>query len=112
MTDIPNMQELLAQAAAMQANMKAAQDAVLHQEFEGSAGGSVVTARVRGTGEVVSVAIDPSVIDPSDPELLGDLIVAAINQALAQATEAMNTQIGEASGGLDLGIDLGGILGG
>lgn len=105
------MQNLLAQAAAMQANMKAAQDAVLAQEFDGTAGGGVVTATVKGSGEIVSVRIDPSVIDPSDPDLLGDLVVAAINQAMSAATDAMNREIGEASGGLDLDIDLGGILG-
>lgn len=111
MTEMPNMQDLLAQAAAMQANMKAAQDAVLTQEFEGSSGGGVVKAKVRGTGEVISVEMAPSVVDPQDPQLLGDLVVAAVNQAMAAATAAMNEQIGEASGGLDLGIDLGGILG-
>ena len=112
MTEMPNMSELLAQAAAMQANMKAAQDAVLTEEFEGTAGGGVVKARVKGSGEVLGVTIDPSVINPQDPELLGDLVVAAVNQAMAEATAAMQQQIGQASGGLDLDLDLGGLLGG
>jgi DNA-binding YbaB/EbfC family protein len=112
MTEMPNMSELLAQAAAMQANMKAAQDEVLTQEFEGTAGGGVVKARVKGSGEVQTVEIDPSVINPDDPELLGDLVVAAVNQAMATATAAMQEQLGQASGGMDLDLDLGGLLGG
>ena len=109
---MPNMNELFAQAAAMQANMKAAQDAVLTKEFEGTAGGGVVKALVRGSGEVISVDLDPSVIDPADPQLLGDLVVAAINQALSVASQEMQDQIGQASGGLNLDVDLGGLFGG
>ena len=74
-------------AAETQAAVNGKQQALAGETFEGSAGGGMVTAVVTGTGEVVSVKIDPSVLDPDDPELVGDLVVAAINQALAAMRE-------------------------
>lgn len=77
------------------------------QEFEGSSGGGVVKATVKGSGEVLRVNIDPSVIDPDDAEMLGDLVVAAINSALTNVSEAANAQMGDITGGMDLGGLLG-----
>ena len=106
------MQKLLQQASAMQAKMQEAQAAAEQQEFEGTAGGGVVTAVVRGSGDLVSVTFDPSVLDPEDPELVGDLVVAAVNQAQAAAQEALTGGISEAAGGLNLDdLGLGGLLG-
>jgi DNA-binding YbaB/EbfC family protein len=106
------MQKLLEQASAMQAKMQEAQAAAAEQEFEGTAGGGVVKAVVRGSGDLVSVTFDPSVLDPDDPELVGDLVVAAVNQAQAAAQEALSGGISEAAGGLDLDdLGLGGLLG-
>lgn len=106
------MQKLLEQASAMQAKMQEAQQAAAEQEFEGTAGGGVVKAVVKGSGEVVSVTFDPSVLDPDDPELVGDLVVAALNQAQQAAGEALSGGLTEAAGGLDLDdLGLGGLLG-
>ncbi|MCJ7726270.1 MAG: YbaB/EbfC family nucleoid-associated protein [Acidimicrobiia bacterium] len=117
MAGMPDVQALMAQAAEMQAAMADKQQALAGETFEGSAGGGMVTAVVTGLGDVVSVDIDPAVLDPDDPELVGDLVVAAINQALAGMREAAADLMGVGSlpEGLDLGglslDDLGGLLG-
>ena len=106
------MQKLLEQASAMKMKMQEAQQAAADQTFEGTSGGGMVTAVVKGSGEVVSITFDPSVLDPEDPELVGDLVVAALNQAQAAAQEALAGGISEATGGLDLdGLGLGGLFG-
>ena len=110
---MPDMRKLLAQAQQMQAEMQKAQEDLAGQTFEATAGGGVVTAVVTGDGQLVSVTFDPSVLDPDDPEMVGDLVVAATNQALAQAQEATTQAMGGAAGGLDMGgLGLGDILGG
>jgi hypothetical protein len=107
-----DMQKLLEQAAAMQAKMQEAQAATADQEFEGTAGGGVVKAVVKGSGQLVSITFEPAVLDPEDPELVGDLAVAAVNQAQAAANDALAGGISDAADGLDLdGLGLGGLLG-
>lgn len=101
------MRKLMEQAAQMQEQLMAAQQEMAAKEFEGTAGGGVVKAIVGGGGELRSVTIDPSVIDPSDPEILGDLVVAAVNQANKTAKDAGQDQMGGIAGGLDLGGLLG-----
>jgi hypothetical protein len=101
------MQQIMQQAQQMQQQMMAAQEALAQKTFEGSAGGGVVRAVVKGTGELLSVDFDSSVLDPDDPELAGDLVVAAVNQALA----AMSSDAENSMGGLTGGMDLGGMLG-
>ena len=102
------MRQLMRQAQQMQAQMQKAQEELAQTTFEGTAGGGVVTATVDGSGKVREVRFDPSVLDPEDPELVGDLAVAAINQALDKANEATNQAMGGDLGGLDLGGLLGG----
>lgn len=104
---MPDMQKLLQQAQQMQAEMEKVQEALAEQRFEATAGGGVVTAVVSGDGKVVEVTIDPSVLDPDDPEMTGDLVVAAINQALEQAQTATSAAMGSAAGIGDLGSLLG-----
>lgn len=87
----------------MQEAMTAAQDAVEAQEFTASVGGGVVEAKVNGKKEVLSVTIKPEAVDPEDVEMLQDLVVSAVNEALRQAGEAMDKGIEQATGGLDLG---------
>ena len=101
------MRQLMAQAQQMQAGLKKAQDELAAKTFTGTAGGGVVSATVTGAGQLVEVDIDPSVLDPDDAEMVGDLVVAAVSQARAAADEeAANTM-----GGLAGGLDLGGMLG-
>lgn len=103
-----DLRKLMEQAQQMQQQMASAQQQLAETEFEGTAGGGVVRAVVTGAGRVVSIDISPDVIDPDDPEMLGDLVVAAVNQALTTASEAAEQQMGGITGGLD---DLGGLLG-
>ena len=101
------MRKLMQQAQQMQEQMVAHQEQLAAQTFQGTAGGGVVKATVTGSGSLVSIEIDPEGIDPQDPEMLGDLIVAAANQALAAANEAAQAGVGGIAGGLDLGGLLG-----
>jgi nucleoid-associated protein EbfC len=103
----PDMRQIMKQAQQMQEQLAAAQQELATQTFEGSAGGGVVTATVSGRQELVSVAIDPSVVDPADVEMLEDLVVAAVNQAMKAAGDAAGDQLGGLAGGLDLGGLLG-----
>ena len=87
----------------MQEQMTAAQEAVEAQVFTASVGGGVVEAKVNGKKEVQSIAIKPEAVDPDDVERLQDMIVAAVNEALRQADEAMEKSISGVTGGLNLG---------
>ncbi len=91
----------------MQAQIQQTQAELAQRTYEASAGGGAVKAVVRGTGELVSVTFDPAVLDPEDPEMAGDLVVAAVNQALAAAAEDASSSVGGLAGGLDLGGLLG-----
>ena len=99
----PDMRQLMQQAQKMQEQLAAAQAELANKSFEGTAGGGVVTATVSGSQELVSITMDPSVVDPGDIEMLQDLVVAAVNQAMKAATEAAGDQLGGLTGGLDLG---------
>jgi DNA-binding YbaB/EbfC family protein len=103
-----DLNKLMQQAAQMQEQLMAAQNDLAGQEFEGTAGGGVVTAVMSGDGKLQALRIDPSVIDPEDPDMLGDLIVAAVNQAAKAIADASSEQMGDVTGGLDLGGLLGG----
>ena len=102
-----DMRQLMQQAQQMQAQIQQAHAALAEKTYEATAGGGVVTAVVRGSGEVVSVSFDPSVLDPDDPELAGDLAAAAVNAALARANEDAASSMGGIAGGMDLGGLLG-----
>jgi DNA-binding YbaB/EbfC family protein len=102
-----DMRQLMQQAQQMQEQMMAAQQQLSQKTYEGTAGGGVVKAVVKGTGELVSVTFDPEVLDPDDAEMAGDLVVAAVNQALA----TMNADAESSMGGVAGGMDLGGMLG-
>ena len=101
----PDLGQLMRQAQQMQQEMLKAQAELAQRRFEGSAGGGMVTATVTGGMELVDVHISPEVVDPSDVEMLEDLVTAAVRQALEAASAAANESIGEIGGGL------GGILG-
>ena len=94
--------ELQQKIADMQEKMTEAQNAVEAQEFSASVGGGVVEAKVNGKKEVISIHIKPEAVDPEDVEMLQDLVVSAVNEALRQAGEAMDKSMDGITGGLDL----------
>lgn len=106
-----DMRQLMQQAQQMQQQMLAAQQQLADKTYEGTAGGGVVKAVVKGSGELVSVTFDKDVLDPDDPELVGDLVVAAVNQALAAMSTDAESSLGGLAGGLTGDVDLGGMLG-
>ena len=95
--------EMQQKIAQMQEAMTAAQEAVEARTFSASVGGGVVEAQVNGKKEVLSVSIKPEAVDPEDVEMLQDLVVSAVNEALRQADEAMDSSMSSVTGGLNLG---------
>jgi nucleoid-associated protein EbfC len=101
----PNMQQMLKQVQRMQQDMVAAQEALKDETVEASAGGGMVSAVVSGDLVVKEIRIDPQAIDPDDPEMLSDLVLAAVNEALRSAQELAATKLGDVTGGLgNLGL--------
>ncbi len=98
-----NMQQLAKQAQKMQLQMAKVQEEMDAREFEASSGGGMVTAKVNGKKEVLSITINPQAIDPEDAEILQDMILAAINEALKNASETMEREMGKLTGGMNLG---------
>ena len=97
-----NMNNMIRQAQKMQQDMMKAQEELETKTYEAAAGGGVVTATVSGKKELLSVAIDPEAVDPEDVEMLQDLIVAAVNEALRKAGEEAASQMSKLTGGLNL----------
>ncbi|RVW00936.1 YbaB/EbfC family nucleoid-associated protein [Rhodococcus spongiicola] len=96
----PDMQQLLAQAEQMQQQLMAAQAEMAQAEMTGQAGGGLVTATVKGTGEIVGLTIDPKVVDPDDVETLQDLVIGAIADASSKAQEMAASKLGPLAGGM------------
>jgi nucleoid-associated protein EbfC len=107
MSQQPDMGDLLRQAQAMQEQLMAAQAAAAEQVVEGQAGGGVVKVQVTGGMDFRSVSISPDAVDPDDVEMLEDLVLAALHDAMARVQELQQGALG----GLDMG-GLGGLLGG
>ena len=97
-----NMNNMIRQAQKMQQNMLKAQEELEAKTYEAAAGGGVVSASVSGRKELVSVSIDPEAVDPDDVEMLQDLIVAAVNEALRKASDDAASQMSKLTGGLNL----------
>ena len=97
-----NMNSMIRQAQKMQQDMLKAQEELEGKTYEAGAGGGVVSATVSGRKELVSVTIDPEAVDPDDVEMLQDLIVAAVNEALRKANEDAAGQMAKFTGGLNL----------
>ena len=102
MTDLPDMNELLRQAMAMQEQLMAAQQEAAEREIEGVAGGGVVRIRTTGTGQVLGVTIAPEVVDPADVPMLEDLVVAALHDMNAKLLEIQREAMGPLAGLGDL----------
>lgn len=103
----PNLGDLMKKAQEMQENMKQAQEQLANITVEGTAGGGMVKVVANCKNQIVNIDIEPEVIDPEDKEMLEDLVVAAVNQALehanARAQEEMQKSMGPMMGNLNLG---------
>jgi DNA-binding YbaB/EbfC family protein len=97
-----NMQNLMKQAQKMQADMARVQDELALEQVEASVGGGAVKVVMTGAMEVASVHIDASAIDPDDPGMLEDLVVAAVNEAMRMAQELAGQKMSAITGGLNL----------
>ena len=114
----PNLNALLQQAQKMQADMMAAQEKLKDEKVEASAGGGMVKVVMSGDLELKSLEIDPDAVDPDDVEMLQDMVMAAINEAMRQAMDLQGKATGmggvDASAAMDalVGLGLGGGGGG
>jgi DNA-binding YbaB/EbfC family protein len=99
----PNMQQMLKQVQKMQADMVAAQEQLKNEEVEASAGGGMVTVKATGDLQITEIKISPEAIDPDDPELLADMVLAAVNEALRSAQSLAQSKLGGMAGLGDLG---------
>jgi nucleoid-associated protein EbfC len=104
-----DMSKLLQQFGEMQQQMQAAHDDLAKETVDASAGGGMVTVTANGTGEIKSIKIDPKAIDPNDPELLADMILAAVNEALRSAHSLAESKLGGLAGGALGGLGLPGL---
>jgi nucleoid-associated protein EbfC len=104
-----DMNKLLQQAQQMQAEMAKAQEELAGEIVEATAGGGMVSVKATGAGELKELKIDPKAIDPSDPELLEDMVLAAVNEALRAASNLAESRLGGMMGGLGGGLGLPGL---
>jgi nucleoid-associated protein EbfC len=103
-----DLNKLMKQAQEMQAQMAKAQEELKSEVVEASAGGGMVTVKATGALEIVEIKIAPEAIDPDDPDLLADTVLAAVNEALRSAQSLVESKLGSAMGGLQ-GLGLPGL---
>lgn len=97
-----NMQQLARQAQKLQQQMLKVQEEVEAREFSASAGGGMVTVKVNGKKEILGLEIKPEAVDPDDVEMLQDMILAATNEALREAGETVEREMGKLTGGMGI----------
>ena len=97
-----NIQQLMQQAQRMQQQMAQKQAELAEKTVTAQSGGGMVTATVNGAHELLVLSIDPDVIDPEDKEMLEDMVVAAVNQAMQQAEEMAQQELGKLTGGMNI----------
>ena len=97
-----NMQQAIKQAQKMQEDMQKMQEEMKTAEFEAAAGGGMVTAKVNGNHELLSITINPDVVDPDDVEMLQDLVVAAVSAAFQKASDSAQQKMSQITGGMNL----------
>jgi nucleoid-associated protein EbfC len=105
----PNINQMMRQVQQMQADMAKAQEALKSEVVEASAGGGMVTVKITGALELQEIRIDPQAVDPEDVELLQDMVLAAVNEAIRSAQELAENRLGGAMGGLGGLEGLGGL---
>lgn len=99
-----NMQQLMRQAQKAQQDIQRLQNELAEREFSATVGGGVVTAVVLGSKELKSITLDPACVDPDDVEMLQDLIISAVNEAIRTADETTEKEMSKVTGGLNLGF--------
>jgi DNA-binding YbaB/EbfC family protein len=104
-----DMNKMLQQLGQMQQQMQQAQAELANETVEATAGGGMVTVVATGSGEIKQIKIDPKAIDPNDPELLEDMILAAVNEAIRSAQSLMESKLGGLAGGALGGLGLPGL---
>jgi DNA-binding YbaB/EbfC family protein len=97
-----NMQHMMKQVKKMQEQMLKAQEELGSKKIEGTAGGGVVTVQVNGHKQVLAINIKPEAVDPEDIEMLQDLVMTAVNDALAKAEELANEDMSKYTGGMKI----------
>ena len=97
-----NMNNLMKQAQAMQKKMQDMQKEIENSEFEASAGGGAVTVRVSGKKEILGINIKKEVVDPDDVEIIEDLVLSAVNEALRKADEETENKMVKLTGGMNI----------
>lgn len=102
MKGMGDLGRLMKQAQEMQSKMAQVQEELGGREVEGTAGGGMVTVRMNGKQELLSVKIQPDAVDPEDVEMLEDMLVAAFREARRQAEELMQREMAKATGGMGL----------
>jgi DNA-binding YbaB/EbfC family protein len=103
-----DFEKLMRQAQQMQEQMTKAQEELANEVVEASAGGGMVTVKATGALEIKEIKISPQAIDPNDPEMLADMVLAAVNEALRAAQSLVESKLGGAMGGLQ-GLGLPGL---
>ena len=98
-----NQMQMMKQAQKMQQDLLRMQEEMQTKEYEATAGGGVVTAVVNGQKELLRISIDPEAIDPEDVEMLQDMVVAAVNEAMRKADAESAANMSKLTGGLNLG---------
>ncbi len=96
------MQSMIKQAQKMQEDMTNLQEDLDAREYEVNAGGGVVTVKINGKMEILSIDIKPEVVDPDDIETMSDILVAAVNEAIKKVSEINSTEMGKITGGLNV----------
>jgi len=97
-----NMGQMMKQAQKLQSKMLKMQDELASRTVETASGGGMVQVVANGRQEVVSIVIDPEVVDPEDIEMLQDLVLAAINDALRKSQEMVQSEMGKLTGGMNI----------
>ena len=97
-----NMNNMMKQVQKMQKQMEEMQGELEQREVEASAGGGAVVATVNGKKELLNIKIEESVVDPEDVEMLQDLIIAAVNEAIRNAEEMVNSEMQKITGGMNI----------
>ena len=95
-----DMNKLMQQAQEMQEQLQKVQEEAANETVEATAGGGMVTVTANGAGEIVEIKIAKEAIDPDDPEMLADLVLAAVNEALKSAQRLVESKVGPLMGGL------------